>query len=140
MNKLTWRHLKNKVTFASIALLVLALNAQMAQGSNQKKSEGFGQTPVVTPPPASMHLDHFYKKYLDANGIAITASWRVPDSAMVQAWKEIKFMTNNLPANVLNAMVKVKTRVTVMALFQAKSKPKWSIGLSTRRNIAACTF
>lgn len=118
MNKLTWRYLKKEVAYASIALLVLALNAPMTQGSNQKKSEGLVQIPVVITPPASMHLDHFYKKYLDANGIAITASWRVPDSAMVQAWKIVKFMTNKLPANVLNAMVKVKTRVTVMARYE----------------------
>ena len=111
---------KMKKTFAlaSTLLLILVLISTANQAQNSKKNEEAGKVPTVTPPPASMQLDHFYKKYLDANGIAITASWRVPDSAMVQAWKVVKFMTNKLPANVLNAMIKVKTRVTVMARYE----------------------
>jgi alpha-glucosidase len=37
---------------------------------------------------------------------------------MVQAWKIVDFMTRDLPKPVLNAMVKVKTRVTVMARYE----------------------
>ncbi|MGV8094603.1 MAG: hypothetical protein AB2L24_22340 [Mangrovibacterium sp.] len=82
------------------------------------KDRNDGQFPVITSPPDSLKLDRFYKKYLTANGIAITSSWRVPDSALVQAWKIIKFMTGHLPHEVLDAMVKVKTRVTVMGRYE----------------------
>jgi len=52
------------------------------------------------------------------NSIAITSSWRVPDPAMVQAWKIIKFMTGSLPKPVLDAMMKAKTRVSVIARYE----------------------
>lgn len=74
--------------------------------------------PVISSPPASLKLNKFYKKYLTANGIAITSSWRVPDSALVQAWKIVRFMTAGLPPEILDAMVKVNTRVTVMARYE----------------------
>jgi len=105
------------LVFLTIALLVLTLVSPTTQAQKAKITP-IEKLPLVTIVPDSLHLDHFYKKYLDANGIAITASWRVPDSAMVQAWRIIKFMTNKLSENVLKAMVKVKTRVTVMARYE----------------------
>ena len=110
--------MKQILALTTVFLLILILVSPATQAQNLKKNEDVGKVPIVTSPPASMHLDHFYKKYLDANGIAITASWRVPDSAMVQAWKIITFMTGGLPKNVLDAMVKVHTRVTVMARYE----------------------
>ena len=110
-------NMKRLITNTVILLLVLALTSSILQAQKSNVAE-IGKVPIVTTPPASLRLDHFYKKYLDANGIAITASWRVPDSAMVQAWKIVTFMTGNLPKNVLDAMVKVHTRVTVMARYE----------------------
>jgi len=98
--------------FTTIALLVLTLTTTIAQAQEAKI------TPVITRVPDSLKLDKFYKKYMNANGIAITASWRVPDTAMVQAWRILDFMTRDLPKPVLDAMVKVKTRVTVMARYE----------------------
>ena len=72
----------------------------------------------VTAPPASLHLNAFYKKYLDANGIPIISSWRVPDSAMYKAREIVMFMTNDLPKEVLAQMVKVGTKVGVMARYE----------------------
>ena len=74
--------------------------------------------PKITLPPASLKLDPFYKKYLDANGIAIVSSWRVPDSALVQAWKIIRFMTTHLHEENLKQMQKVGARVGVMARYE----------------------
>ena len=102
------------LAFATIALMVLV----MAVPSTQAQTSLAEKPPVVTRVPESMHLDKFYKKYMDANGIAITASWRVPDSAMVQAWRILKFMTGDLPKPVLDAMVKKHTRVSVMARYE----------------------
>ena len=104
--------------FALLVMLIPATTVTTTGATPPIKEEGTGKLPVITSPPDSLHLNSFYKKYLIANGIAITSSWRVPDSAMVQAWKIIKFMTNNLPENVLGAMVKVKTRVSVMARYE----------------------
>lgn len=106
--------MKKLLAFATIALMVLV----MAVPSTQAQTSLVEKPPVITRVPESMHLDKFYKKYMDANGIAITASWRVPDSAMVQAWRILKFMTGDLPKPVLDAMVKKHTRVTVMARYE----------------------
>lgn len=72
----------------------------------------------VSAPPTSLNLNPFYKKYLDANGIAIISSWRVPDSAMYKAKEIILFMTNDLPKDVLTQMVKIGTKVGVMARYE----------------------
>ena len=104
--------MKQRITFTLLALFTLILPAVCTNAQTQN------QVPKVTSVPDSLHLDKFYKKYLDANGIAITSSWRVPDSAMVQAWKIVDFMTRDLPKPVLDAMVKTKTRVTVMARYE----------------------
>ena len=37
------------------------------------------------PPPTSLGLDPFYKKWLDADGLPIVASERVPDAALAEA-------------------------------------------------------
>ncbi len=100
-----------------LALLILTL-AAFATQAQRAKTTSAEKPPVVTRVPESLHLDKFYKKYLDANGISITASWRVPDTAMFQAWRILKFMTGDLPKPVLDAMVKVKTRVSVMARYE----------------------
>lgn len=106
--------MKKLLAFATIALMVLV----MAVPSTQAQTSLVEKPPVITRVPESMHLDKFYKKYMDANGIAITASWRVPDTAMVQAWRILKFMTSDLPKPVLDAMVKKHTRVSVMARYE----------------------
>ena len=104
--------MKQRITVALLVLFTFILPASFINAQN------LTQVPKVTSVPDSLYLDKFYKKYLDANGIAITSSWRVPDSAMVQAWKIVDFMTRDLPKPVLNAMVKTKTRVTVMARYE----------------------
>lgn len=106
------------LTFALLVLLITTRAVTLVGANSAGKKVESEKPLVITSPPDSLHLNRFYKKYLNANGIAITSSWRVPDSAMVQAWKIVKVMTNKLPADVLNAMVKVKTRVTIMARYE----------------------
>ena len=100
----------------SVILLLFCIDLQGQKNSHP--NEGAASIPKISRPPDSLHLDPFYRKYLCTNGIHITSSWRVPDSAMVQAYKVIKFMTDNLPSNVLKAMTEVNTRVTVMARYE----------------------
>lgn len=72
----------------------------------------------ITTPPASLKLDPFYKKYINANGIHIISSHRVPDEALQAAYRTITFLTENLPPQVLKAMTDIDTRVAVMARYE----------------------
>lgn len=101
----------------TLALFFFILATMACQG-HKTKSVQTEKIPVICSVPDSLHLDRFYKKYMNANGIVIASSWRVPDSAMVQAWRIIKFMTDGLPIPVLEAMVKTKTRISVMARYE----------------------
>ena len=49
---------------------------------------------VISPPPAELGLDKFYKKYTDASGIPIVSSWRVPDEAIVKVAQMTEFFLN----------------------------------------------
>ena len=73
---------------------------------------------TITSPPRELNLDPFYKKYSNVNGIHMISSHRVPDSAFVAACRIIDFMTSGLPSEVLDQMVKLKTRVGIMARYE----------------------
>ena len=73
---------------------------------------------VITTPPAEYGWPDFYTKYVNSNGIHIVSSRRVPDSCLVQVHKTIYAMTSMLPAEVLEAMTRVNTRVAVMARYE----------------------
>lgn len=74
--------------------------------------------PSISTPPPALKLDTFYKKYLDANGIPVISSKKVPDKALYKAWEIIMFMTNDLPSEVLKNMQKEGLRVGVMARYE----------------------
>lgn len=86
--------------------------------AGKKQNPQTDELPETTSPPAELNLDSFYKKYLDANGIAIISSWRVPDSAFYQAWQIVKFMTNDLSKVNLEQMQKIGARVGIMARYE----------------------
>lgn len=73
---------------------------------------------VITTPPAEYGWPDFYTKYVNSNGIHIVSSRCVPDSCLVQVHKTIYAMTSMLPAEVLEAMTRVNTRVAVMARYE----------------------
>ncbi|HEY4787512.1 MAG TPA: hypothetical protein VIH57_15750 [Bacteroidales bacterium] len=75
-------------------------------------------TVKITSPPTRLNLDPFYKKYMDANGIPIVSSWRVPDSALRQAGKIVVYMTKVLPTPVYRKLLEHKVRVAVMARYE----------------------
>jgi hypothetical protein len=68
----------------------------------------------VAAPPASLGLDPFYKKHLDAAGLPVVGSDKVPDAALVEARTIVVHMTSKRP-DVLQAMIGHKTRVAIMA-------------------------
>lgn len=69
----------------------------------------------VTAPPAELGLDPFYKKYVDAGGIPVISSARVPDEALLQARRQIIAMVSALPRNVLDTMLTRGVRLGIMA-------------------------
>ena len=73
---------------------------------------------VITTPPDSLHLDPWYKKYVDVNGIPLCSSWRCPDSALVAGHNTLWAMTSMLSDDVMNALRKAGTRVTMMGRYE----------------------
>jgi len=70
-----------------------------------------GCRPASTP---ALGLDPFYKKHLDAGGLPIVSSEKVPDAALLEAQAIVVRMTSKR-ADVLEAMIARKTRVAIMA-------------------------
>lgn len=70
--------------------------------------------PTVGSPPAKLGLNPFYKKYLDLDGLPVVSSEKVPDTALIEAWKLGKEMLRNLP-KAREAMVKNKVRIAIMS-------------------------
>ena len=73
---------------------------------------------VVTSPPDSLHLDKFYSKYVDVNGLPLISSWRVPDSAFTAAHRTLYAMTSMLAPEVLQAMKKADARIAIMGRYE----------------------
>ena len=69
---------------------------------------------AISPPPAALHLDPFYAKYLDAEGIPITTSARTPDAALLAARDIVVTMTSQRP-DLRRALIGMGERVGVMA-------------------------
>ncbi len=101
-----------KCTFLFIPILLL-MNSLTVFAQEEDPA-----IPEITAPPADLHLDQFYKKYMDANGIPVISSWRVPDAALIKAWEIVYFMTKDLPAEVLKTMINNNARMAVMARYE----------------------
>jgi hypothetical protein len=103
--------MKNKVNkLLSVLILIFAFSNMFAEQSESKYK--------IDSPPEELKLNSFYKKHSNVNGIHIISSHRVPDSAFVKACEIIDFMTSGLPKEVLAQMVKVNTRVGIMARYE----------------------
>ena len=108
------------ISFAAVAL------ASCNNSSSSQGEDGGGSAfdslvipeCVVTSPPDSLHLDPFYTKYVDVNGLPLISSWRVPDSAFVAAHRTLYAMTCMLPEAVLDSMVSYGTRIAIMARYE----------------------
>lgn len=73
---------------------------------------------TITAPPAELGLDPFYKKYMNVNGIHVASSWRVPDSCFQALYITLKGLTDVLPGEVMESLLKHGTRVGVMARYE----------------------
>ena len=68
-------------------ILALFVTMMATTACQESKQQGNEETEVldvpecvVTTPPDSLHLNPFYKKYVDVNGIPLISSHRVPDN------------------------------------------------------------
>jgi hypothetical protein len=69
---------------------------------------------TVTAPPAHLELDPFYKKYVDAQGIPIVSSEKVPDQAHLMARDIVLFMLADRP-DLRQELIRKKWKVAIMA-------------------------
>lgn len=70
--------------------------------------------PKVGTPPSDWKLDAFYKKHVDLDGLPIVSSEKVPDAALIEAWKIGREMLKNLP-DARKAMIGLKVRIAIMS-------------------------
>ena len=114
--------MKNKTLLSASLALMMALPMQAQQ---LKEYAGDAELRIpeckTTVPPKALHLDKFYKKFVDVNGIPIVTSWRVPDSCIVAAHHTLYAMTSMLKPEVLGAMKKHGTRVAIMARYEGET-------------------
>ncbi len=73
---------------------------------------------IITNPPPSLHLDPFYKKYIDAHGFPIVSSWRTPDEALIKARDIIVSIVQTLPEEIINKMKESGVRIAIMARYE----------------------
>jgi hypothetical protein len=88
---------------------------------------------VITPPPGT---DPFYQKYINADGIVIVSSEKVPDDALVAARRTVLHMLSARP-DIHQAMLRNHPRISIMAIsetasnlpeFEPESDGQWGLG------------
>ena len=74
-----------------------------------------GDSSVISSVPASFHFNDFYKKYINAGGIPVISSEKVPDAALLEAKKIIGQMLANVPEIIPKLQV-YNVRVAIMGV------------------------
>jgi hypothetical protein len=105
-----------------IFLLTALAAASAAQGLNrasaqQQRPPALLQDYIkfsVTSPPAALELDPFYKKYVDAHGIPVVTSDKVPDAALLMARDIVQFMLANR-LDLRAELIRKKWKLAIMA-------------------------
>jgi len=70
-------------------------------------------TQNITVPPGGMHLDTFYRKYIDAGGIPVISSSNVSDSALFTARSIITYMLEKRP-DIRHELIKTDARLSII--------------------------
>jgi hypothetical protein len=102
---------------AAVSLAALSSQSQNRQVAPPKREPALLQDYIaftVTAPPAALGLDPFYKKYVDALGIPVVTSDKVPDAALLMARDIVQFMLANRP-DLRKELMRKKWRLAIMA-------------------------
>lgn len=94
--------------------LGLVLCAAIAAGC-AARPEAAAETALLPPPPAALRLDPFYRQHLDAGGIPVVASERVP-SAALEAARDIVTAMLAHRRDIRSDLVGRRVRVAVIGL------------------------
>ena len=120
------------------AALFLAALAAVASGC---ASGAEAPATMLGRPPAALGLDPFYAKHVDAGGIPVVGSARVPDAALLKA-RDIVTALLARRADVRAELVRLKARVGVMAQEEATTDlPEhrdWKKPRRDDRRLTAC--
>jgi hypothetical protein len=103
-------------TFSILSISVICFSAFSPGSDKLFPVKVLSDTLKITKVPASLGLDTFYKKYIDADGVPIISSGKVPDVAVLAARQIIIHMLSDIKvAGVVKYLNKYKVRVAVMA-------------------------
>ena len=95
-------------------LTTKAQNKNKAAVSTEVKTLQLYREMMITNPPDSLKLDPFYKKYIDAFGIPVVSSEKVPDNALAVARDIVNFMLVKRP-DIRQELQKRGARILIMA-------------------------
>ena len=104
-----------KYSFFATCLFVVLSQFPLIAASDPN-AVGDAETKVIAPPESVVQqyrLDPFYKKYLDADGIAVTSSEKVADAALYEVKYLIEQALQNRP-DILKSMADGRTRIAVI--------------------------
>jgi hypothetical protein len=110
------------LSFSSIVLMLASCAAKKPVTATSVVKAAETNTPLVakyeeamiSPPPATLAIDTFYKKYADAFGIPIVSSAKVPNDALLIARDIVNYMLMKR-MDVRSTLMRNKARVLVMA-------------------------
>ena len=120
--------------------LMLSFSCSSGQEGYSQDSQEMKPFPLVETgdqvisPPAGVHP--FYQKYINAGGIVIVSSPKVPDAALVTARETVLFLLSLRP-DMHQAMLKNKPRIAIMAIsetaadlpeFGTENEGEWGLG------------
>jgi hypothetical protein len=104
--------------FAPFVLAAFVLAGGLGCDAGKTKLIGADFCTVApAPPPASLGVDPFYGKYLDADGVPVLSSSAVDDQAVVSAC-QIVFHMLSLRADVQREMVRLNMSVAIIGVDQ----------------------
>ena len=98
----------------SASSAVLAALVLSACAETPKPAPAVATAVALAPPPAALKLDPFYRKSIDAGGIPVVASARVPDAALLAARDVVDGMLEKRP-DIRRQMIAMGERVGVLA-------------------------
>jgi hypothetical protein len=107
-----------------LLILILCISSPLWAVKSEPNGVDGPKASVIAPSKSVIQkyqLDPFYKKYLDADGIAVTSSQKVADAALYEVQYLIRHSLQNRP-DILKAMSEDNARIAVIGANEEVSK------------------